>query len=322
LLKYLIPAIALAISATAPAQVDVNRVVATVNGEEIRGAEYYRYLEYMDLKDPYSRFRNMMMNFPAGFLAIDQLITNRLMLQLAKAKSALPSEPELNAELQGYVADSPETVKNWKASGRTDAELRERVRYDFAVFKLQTLGINVADGEIDKHYRENTAQFTTPKQYKLKVIVALDAATKDKVDQELKAGKPFADVARAFSDDISRVEGGDQPPASLGSMPEAIAKAVGATKIGQTSEWVTLKEQSLKFFLVDVTAEKVRPLDALLRRQIRRSLMLDRGRVKNDVGKVLGEYRLKAKVDIKQSEFAQIYTKLMQVQSTAPGGGG
>lgn len=322
MLKSVLFVVALSVSALGLCQIDPARVIAVVNGDEIKAAEYYRYMEYMDLKEPYSRFRNMIFSFPAGFLALDQLMTQRMMNQLAKARNAVPSEPEVNAELQNYLADFPETVKDWKDKGRTDAELRDRVRFDLLSFKLQTQGITVTDLEVEKHYKDNLASFTTPKLYKLRVIVATDAGTRDKVDAELKAGKAFAEVARQYSDDISRVNGGEYGSVALTTLPEPIAKAIQAARIGESTGWVEFQKNSVRFFLEDVTPEKVSQLDAKLKRTIRKNLMLTSGRVKIDLGKLLGEFRLKSKVDIKQKDFASIYAKLMEVQGTAKTGSG
>lgn len=317
--KVIIPALALLSAVSASAQVDPARVVVTVNGEDIKGAEYYRFMEYMDLKDAYNRFRNLMLNFPVGYIALDQMITNRMMAQMAKEFGAAPTEPEVTAELQAYLAENPDSVKDWKDKGRTDAELRERVKFDLIVFKMQTKGITVTDGEVDNFYKTNTTQFTSPKLYKLRLIVAVDIATKDKVDGELKAGKTFADVARAYSDDVTKVTGGEYGSVPLTALPQALSNAVESVKIGQPTDWVLFQGKNLKFMIEDVIAAKTRPLDPVLRKQIRRNLMMDRGKVKNDLGKQLSAFRLRSNVDIKQKEFATIYAKLLEVQVNTGG---
>ncbi len=302
----------LALAASSFAQVDPNRLVAVVNGEEIRGAEYYRYMEYMDLKDAYQRFRNLLYNFPAGYLALDQLITEKLMLQLAKTKGAVPLEPEVDQEI-GYAKEqSPKLLEEWAAKGRTPAEMRAQARYDIAVFKLQTLGITVTDQEVDKYYRDNAVQFTSPKLFKLRLIALTDVASKDKVDAELRSGKAFAEVAKQYSDDVTKLAGGEYGTVPLTSMPEALSKPISDTKIGQSTAWAEFQGKHVKFFLEDVLPEKLQPMTPTLRRQIRRKLMLDRGKVKIDLAKELSAARVKAKVDIKQKEFAEIYKKLME----------
>jgi len=96
-------------------------------------------------------------------------------------------------------------------------------------------------------------------------------------------------------------------------------KALADIKIGQTTKWFTTNPAGgngvyLKFFLEDVLPEKKMELDATLRRVIRRQLMVDKGRVKNpNITKELDALRIKAKIDIKQPEFADAYQKFMKV---------
>src|SRR5471030_1100048 len=70
--------------------VDPGRVVAVVNGDEIKGAEYYRRMEY--LEGVGIRLGNQFAEFPPGFLAIQKIIDERLTFQLAKSKGVYPTD--------------------------------------------------------------------------------------------------------------------------------------------------------------------------------------------------------------------------------------
>ena len=59
---------------TAQNMVDPNRVVLVINGEEIKGAEYYRRMEY--LPGVGSQMGASFSDFPPGFLTIQQLINS------------------------------------------------------------------------------------------------------------------------------------------------------------------------------------------------------------------------------------------------------
>src|SRR4051794_21708042 len=85
--------------------VDATRVVATVNGVEIKGAEYYRRMEFLpgvgrNLGDGFAEF-------PPGFLTLEQLITEKLVLQLAKDKGVFPTDVEVKAELDYRKTKNP-----------------------------------------------------------------------------------------------------------------------------------------------------------------------------------------------------------------------
>ena len=75
-------------------QVDPARVVAVINGEEIKGAEYYRRMEY--LPGAGKMLGDRFAEFPPGFMAIEQIITERLVYQLAKQKHCLPTDAEIH----------------------------------------------------------------------------------------------------------------------------------------------------------------------------------------------------------------------------------
>lgn len=316
----------LALSVSCVAQLDPNRVIATVNGEDIKAADYYRRLEVLNLQDAVSRF-GPKVQFPGGFIALDQLINEKILLQLAKEKGVLPSDVEVRAEIDRIKVEEPKFGEQWATAGRTDAELMYRVRYDLASFKLLSYGINVTDQELEAFYKENPNQFTTPKTYKLRVIVVTEGAKKDQVDAQLRSGKSFADVAKELSEDVSKAAGGEYGAITLSKLPEFYAKPVEATKIGNSTAWVEGKDatapnrtQYVKFFVEDITPEKLLPLDAKMRRDLRRHRMATLGGNKNDMGKEIKTALLKAKIEVFQKEYAEPYRKLIEAIREASGG--
>jgi foldase protein PrsA len=296
------------------AQVDPNRLVATVNGEEIRGGEYYSRMEFLPgVGKPSGRSFS---EFPPGFLTLEQLITERLVLQLARQKGVLPTDLEVDAELNARQEDAPDFLATWTASGRTLDDLKDQIRYELAQFKIQTFGVTITNQEVDNHYKNNAAEFTLPKRAKLRVIVVQSEADRDTVDAALKSGKAFSAVATEFSKDVSKANGGEYGTVPFAFLNTSVRTAVEAIKIGGTTAWVTTQTDGqptyLKFLLEDIVAEQKTPLTDRLRRDIRRRLMIDRGGVKNDIQKEMMAMRQKAKVDIKQQVFADAYRKFIE----------
>ncbi|MEJ5169716.1 MAG: peptidyl-prolyl cis-trans isomerase [Fimbriimonadales bacterium] len=292
----------------ASAQLDPNRVVAVVNGEEIKAAEYYHRMEF--LPNVGKRIGDRFAELPPGFMTLEQLITERLVLQLAKSKGCLPTDSEVQAEFERMKKEDPGLVERWTASGRTLPELLYEVRVNLAGFKLKTFGITITDQEVQDFYKKNPSMFTVERRFKLRVIV-VDAANKQKVEDELKAGKPFADVARQWSLDLTKVEGGLVGTIPASRLNEAVRKVVSNTRIGQTTDWIVNGERHAKFLLEDVLPEQVLPLDDKLKADIRKRLMLDRGNVRNNVQKEMADLRSKSKIEIKNQEFAQLYDRMI-----------
>ena len=296
--------------------VDPNRVVMVINGEEIKGAEYYRRMEY--LSGVGTQMGAGFSEFPPGFLTIQQLINERLVFALAKEKGVFPTDQEVQEELDIRQKDNPDLMKNWIAAGGNSEDLKYQLRFQIAQFKLQTYGVTITDTEVEKDYKDRPDTYKIPKQFKLRVIVVPSSDETKTVDQELAGGKSFADVAKEKSVDITKALGGEFGTVPVYKLSTETQNALGEIKIGQTTKWLTTNPGGgtgayLKFFLEDIIPEKKMELDERLRRMIRRKLMADRGKIKNaNISKELDGVRTKAKIDIKQPEFADAYQKFMK----------
>jgi len=293
------------------AQVDPNRVVLTINGEEIKGAEYYHRMEY--LGGVFKVFGRTPLNYPPGFFTIEQLVTEHLILQLAAHRGLAPTDQEVQQRMQDELDDDPNVLNDWLATGLTKDDYIASVAVKVAQFKLATEGITVTDQEIDNMYKDNPSTYTIPKRYKLRIIVVSDSNAQTLVDQDLATGKSFQDVAKARSQDISSQKGGEFGTWAESVIPDVTLKALAGVKIGQTTDWTTTSEKGAlaKYLVEDILKPELMPLDAKLRRHIRTETMLQRGAARNDLGKEMLDMRLNAKIDIKQKEFADSYGKFI-----------
>ncbi len=309
-------------SILAAAQVDPARVVAVVNGEEIKGSEYYRRMEY--LPGIGRRVGNQFVEFPPGFFAVEQLITERLVFQLAQSKGISISDAEVDSELATRTTENANYLKDWIGGGRTAEELSYQVRYELAQFKISTFGITITDQEIETDYKANPSTYTVPRQYKLHVIVVKDPADKASSDADLAGGKTFEQVASARSVDISRVRGGDYGQVPADGLSPRVKAALALIRIGQQTDWIDVGDTDqnrvfLRFRLDDVVPEEKLALDGKLKRMIRKKLMMIRGAAKNDITKDMNALRLKAKIEIKQAEFAEAYKRFIDSGSKTGG---
>jgi foldase protein PrsA len=309
--KNLLPLLALACSAgTSWAQIDPTKVVLTVNGEDVRGGEYYRRMEL--LPGIGKRIGASYVELPPGLFTLDQLITERLVLQLAKQKGAYPSDPEVEQEIRFRLEGNPKLLEDLKAGGRSEEEFRYEVRYQLAQFKIQTFGVIVTDQDIDRVYKSRPQDYTIPKRYTLRVIVVGNDADAKAVDDDLKKGSTFAAVAGARSLDISKADGGSFGTLPVTALQPVVVTALEAVKIGQVTDWIPSEQRRIKFLLENVLPQEVQPLTPALRREIRKREMLARGSVKNDIEKEMKEIRTKAQIDIKDKAFAEAYKEFIE----------
>lgn len=297
-------------AASCVAQIDLNRTVATVNGEEIKAPEYYHRMEY--LPDVGKMTNGVFINAQPGYMALERLITERLLLQLAKEKGLYPSDAEVDAEVKFRTTGQPDMVKNFLASGGTEADLKYLIRIELAQFKLSTRGVIVTDQEVEKHYKENPSRFTVPRLLEVRIITVPDEATRDKVDADLKAGKAFADVAKQYSTNLSKVNGGQIPPQPIEAFPKEVQDAINKIKIGQSTAWIPTNGIFMKLFFEKAQPQKTYPLDATLKEQLKRSLMIDRGNTKpeNNIVTMMKNMRAKSKIEITDKSFADTYKRM------------
>lgn len=295
--KSLFLAAVVAGSAFAAAQSDPTKPIATVNGDTIGGLEYFRRMEFLP---GFGRMvgGRFVEGWP-GYLALQQMINEKLLLQIAKERGVAPKDADIAAELESRLKDSPKLLESLAKVGISKADLEYQVRVDLSEFNIVTQGVNVTDQEVEQHYKDNPSRFTIPKRYKLRLI-AVAAEKKSAVDTALAGGKSFGDVARDMSSDPSALQSGfiGEVPATAFAQP--VLTVLDATKIGTATEWLQGNTGWFKFFIEDVKAAEKIPLDANLRKQLRRTLMLDRGRVRNNLEKLMAEARKKAKITVSQ----------------------
>ena len=304
----LVAALATASFAQTPT-LDANATVATVNGEAIKAGDYYRRLEWFQ-PNAQSSFASL----PVGFQLLRQMISERMILQLAKSKGVAPTAPEIDARLAELYAQDPTLKAQLSEAGRSESEIRSELASQEAQFKLVTAGITITDQEVQKHYQENPSEYREPARYKLSVIAVADQAGQNAVDAALKSGKPFAEVAKSLSiDPTTKFGGGAYGEVAETQLSDNVLKPIAATPAGSTTVWIKGDgtETRVKFLVAAVTPAKAIPMTPELRTKIRRRLMLDRGNVKNNVAKDLDAATRTAVVTIAQPQFQKLYAQIL-----------
>lgn len=300
---------ALAMVGMASAQVDPNRTVIVINGEEIKGAEYYHRMEFLD--NVGTNLGGSFQALPPGLLVLQRLIEERLLLQLAREKGVAPTDAEVQSLIDEREAENPGYVKQWTDAGISMDDVRYRHRLELAEFKLITQGVTITDFEIETHYNTYTSRFTVPKTFDLR-MVAVAEGDKAKVDAELAAGKDFAEVARTMSLDPSKVNGGAVGKVPVSSFTDLVRGALDRIQPGQATEWLEGERAWVKFFLIGIEEEYVVPLDDRLKRNLRRELSVNRGRNLNKLDEMMRQMRAKANIELRQEAFKQPISQLLE----------
>ncbi len=178
----------------------------------------------------------------------------------------------------GYAVIAPtdsakETITDQEVSAhftehQEDYRVEDKVALEFVELKLEDLvpGVAVSDEELQQYYITHKADFTVEEQRNAShILVQLkadatstaDAAAKQKASELRKLvldGKPFAEVAKAQSDDIgSRAEGGATGLFGRGVMAPEFEQAVFSMTIGDLSEPV---KTSFGYHIIKLTEIK------------------------------------------------------------------
>jgi parvulin-like peptidyl-prolyl isomerase len=168
----------------------------------------------------------------ARLQVLETLIQQEVMYQKAEKEGTVPSDDEVTTEINKQKTGSGKTAdqlaKEMADQGITEASLRETVKKGIAIQKLveKVTGKIEApkDSEVEAFYNGNKEAFVKKKGAKLAAIVVDPAAggegdqTTDEATEVLKANEivgklktnqDFAALAREYSEDQSKLQGGD-----------------------------------------------------------------------------------------------------------------
>ncbi len=209
---------------------DPNEAAATVNGKAIKLEEVERLIK-QQTQGQEAKLSPLELA-QARLQALSALIQDEVLFQKAEKEGTVPTDEEVTAELNKLKTSSGKTQeqfeKDLQAANETEASLREKVKKQLAVKKLEekiTGKIEPPkDKEIEDFYAGNKEAFVKKKGVKLAAIVVDPAdngegdTTKTEADavrvgneiiNQLKQGGDFAQIAREKSEDQSRLQGGD-----------------------------------------------------------------------------------------------------------------
>jgi peptidyl-prolyl cis-trans isomerase C len=248
LLQVAQPAPAQPEAAAAPAEFP--EVVARVNATDITKKELLRRAEAL---------RNQMPSFEAGpdfyQRVLADMVSGELLYQSVVAKGFVPTEQEVEAEIQaqkGRLPNEADFQKVLDSQGITLQELHAEMKKEIAIQNLIEKeiipSIAVTEEEKKKFFEDNAARMTRPLQFRAAHIligVGENPTPEKKAEAQkkataihgmLEAGQDFADLARRNSDDPgSKDNGGELPWMSQGQTVPPFEAAALALSPGQLS---------------------------------------------------------------------------------------
>jgi peptidyl-prolyl cis-trans isomerase C len=229
----------------------------------------------------------------AGIKIPDQKIND----QLAGIKKRFPNEEEFKKALAGM--------------GLTEEDIRVQIQRGLAIRDLidQKIARKVVltDAETKAYYTGNPQLFNQPGQVKashilLKVEPTADEAKKaeagkkiEEIQQKLKAGGDFAELAKEYSEGPSSVRGGDLGFFQRGQMVKPFEDVAFSMQVNEVSGRV---ETRFGYHLIKVDDKK--PAQTLAYEEVKAKIVqrLKQQKIEEDATKYVKNLRQDAKVEI------------------------
>ncbi|HVE57104.1 MAG TPA: SurA N-terminal domain-containing protein [Pyrinomonadaceae bacterium] len=230
--------------------VDPNETAATVNGKVIKIEEVERLIKQQG-QGQEAKLSPLELA-QARLQVLQGLIQDEVLYQKAEKEQTVPNDDEVTTEYNRLKTSSGKSndqfLKDLQTANETEASLREKVKKQLAVKKLEEKIAGKVeppkDSEIDAFYNGNKEAFVKKKGVKLAAIVVDPAdngegdTTKTEADAvrvgneiiaQLRQGGDFAQIAREKSEDQSRVQGGDLGYVSEEELKQSFPPQVAAT---------------------------------------------------------------------------------------------
>ncbi|KRW91089.1 peptidylprolyl isomerase [Alicyclobacillus tengchongensis] len=181
----------------------------------------------------------------AGASMLEELISNQLIQDAAAKKNITATQSEINQQLaaleaQNGITSDSELTSVLAQNHMTKAQLLDQIRVSVLEQKLAESKVNVTDEEIQNYYKQNKSSFAVPETRALSDIVVATKAKAEQIENDLRQGKSFAQLAKAYSTDSStKAKGGAMgtfSEAELSASEPAIATAAFKLAKGQVSQ--------------------------------------------------------------------------------------
>ncbi len=241
------------------ADADAAALVAKVNGIVIKKGEFKQALA-----STYRRFQQTGQLIDGAMYeqlkkeVLESLISLILLDDYSRELSLVVDEGSVEKHYQKAVSEYPSKRayhKALKEAGLTESDLRARIRRTLAAQKLVkeyvSPKITVTDEEVKKYYDENADAFEHDVQvHAAHILIKVSPFADDEIrkmaqeriraiQEKIRAGEDFAQLAKTYSEGPSKVNGGDLGYFSGAQMAPAFTTAALSLQPGEVSDVVT-----------------------------------------------------------------------------------
>lgn len=299
-----------------------------INGDKIAKDEFYQRLERVPVQ---TMKGGKVVTVPAGQYVIEQIISEKLVQQLAKKENVAPTDDQIDKKYRYLVKSSQGGFKQQlAASGMSEEDWKHQMQTQQSMLNIVAKGINVSDTEVkgfyDEQVNKNPSPFKRPAQVKISAILCQDKAKADKAYKLLTGGQDFGTIAMQLSDDPNtRQQQGQVGFVSMDmdKVPMAIRTTAFSLAVGKFSKpffvpdsnkpkesaWVILKSEQKRPAHVDNYND--------VKDMIKEQIAAQKGSKQNDFGKQMRDFIQSSKIVVNAERYKKIPDNMKKDASTA-----
>ena len=256
--------------------------VATVNGDKISRADFDAKLE--GSQQAKSIFTTMVQG-----LLIDQY---------AKANNITIPDADVQKKEDDIKSKYPpgQFEQILKTQNLTEDDVHRILRQQLIVEKAVSANINISEADIKSYLDKNHATLDTQEQVRARHILVPDLATANKVEDQLKAGAKFEDLAAKYSTDpSSKVKGGELGFFSKGQMVPTFQAAAFSQPLNVVGPPV---KSPFGYHIIEVEEKKPAQIATLASAHDKIKALLTQQQDQQQIPQFLSSLRAKANIQI------------------------
>lgn len=200
-----------------------SEVVATVNDEKITKDELYDALVAQ-----------------GGDRVLDALVMEKIVLLEAEKQNIKIDQAKIDAEIE-TMAENNGGMEALEASmaiyGMDLDTLKKNIETNYTLEALLEPYADITEDDMKAYFEENKDAYGSQEQVKASHILVKDEALAKEIEEKLKAGEDFAELAKEYSEDPGSKElGGDLGFFPRGMMVPEFEEAAFNAEIGKVTE--------------------------------------------------------------------------------------
>ncbi|MDQ3264870.1 MAG: peptidyl-prolyl cis-trans isomerase [Myxococcota bacterium] len=249
-------------------------VVASVNGEPVSRAEFEGELA----RSVEGGEKSVEQLEPLKRATLESMVERVLLLQTAKQLAVAATDAEVDREVLRVSSDYPAAAFDAELAKRqlTMAEFKQKEAARLTVEKLFKEHVYprvaLTEEEIRHYYEEHSDEFNEPEQVRAAQIVVKGLDEARRIQQQLRSGKRFADLARRYSLSADAKVGGDLGFFARGVMPPKFDEVAFKLATNQISDVVETEYGFHLFRILEKRPAKKREL-VDVRREVEAKLL-------------------------------------------------